>query len=193
MDMTAIGDKLRGAKVIHNHPDSKDYYGDCFSMEDFRTFFVYRLKRLEVISGLGWYSLEYEGKPISSEKSELLYKNAELYVMDRALQTGNEIESMQLEIMKRLNQTVPGLKLRSKKMTYEEELALFIKSAKEEREKIYDEIFSSGIGSQKAAELSQELQRVRRKQNKEFRQLRAKYHLPPPEIIGRLKPSKEGE
>ncbi|WP_299413504.1 hypothetical protein [uncultured Dialister sp.] len=78
-------------------------------------------------------------------------------------------------------------------MTYEEELALFIKSAKEEREKIYDEIFSSGIGSQKAAELNQELQRVRRKQNKEFRQLRAKYHLPPPEIIGRIKPSKEGE
>lgn len=59
--------------------------------------------------------MEYEGKPISSEKSELLYKNAELYVMDRALQTGKEIESMQLEIMKRLNQTVPGLKLRGKK------------------------------------------------------------------------------
>lgn len=78
-------------------------------------------------------------------------------------------------------------------MTYEEELALFIKSAKEEREKIYDEIFSSGIHSQKAAKLNQELQRVRRKQNKEFRQLRAKYHLPPPEIIGRIKPSKEGE
>lgn len=78
-------------------------------------------------------------------------------------------------------------------MTYEEELALFIKSAKEEREKIYDEISSSGIGSQKAAELNQELQRIRRKQNKEFRQLRAKYHLPPPEIIGRIKPSKEGE
>ena len=32
MDMTAIGDKLQGAKVIHNHPDSQDYYGDCFSM-----------------------------------------------------------------------------------------------------------------------------------------------------------------
>ena len=78
-------------------------------------------------------------------------------------------------------------------MTYEEELALFIKSAKEEREKFYDEIFSAGIHSQKSAELNQELQKVHRKQNKEFRQLRAKYHLPPPEIIGRLKPSKEGE
>lgn len=119
MDMTAIGDKLQGAKVIHNHPDSKDYYGDCFSMGDFHVFFEYRfeyrLKRLEVISGLGRYSLEYEGKPISSEKSELLYKNAGLYVMDRALQTGKKIESIQLEIMKYLNQTVSGLKLRSQK------------------------------------------------------------------------------
>ena len=78
-------------------------------------------------------------------------------------------------------------------MTYEEELALFIKSAKEEREKIYDEISSSGIGSQKAAELNQELHKVHRKQNKEFRQLRAIYHLPPPKIIGRINPSKEGE
>lgn len=72
-------------------------------------------------------------------------------------------------------------------MTYEEELALFIKSAKEEREKIYDEISSSGIHSQKAAKLNQELQRVRRKQNKEFRQLRAKYHLSPPKVIDNSK------
>ena len=64
VDMTAIGDKLQEAKVIHKHPDSKDYYGDCFSIEDFRTFFIYRLKRLEVISGLGRYSLEYEGNPV---------------------------------------------------------------------------------------------------------------------------------
>lgn len=84
-------------------------------MGDFHAFFEYGLKRMEVISGLGRYSLEYEGKTISSEKSDLLYKNAELYVMDKALQTGKEIESMQLEIMKRLNQTVPGLKLRSQK------------------------------------------------------------------------------
>jgi hypothetical protein len=114
-DMSDIGDKLQGAKVIHNHPDSKDYYGDCFSMNDFSTFFEYQLKRLEVVSGLGRYAMEYEGKPISSEKSELLYKNAELYVMDRALQTEKEIESIQLEIMKYLNQTVSGLKLRSQK------------------------------------------------------------------------------
>lgn len=115
VDITAIGDKLQGAKVIHNHPDSKDYYGDCFSMEDFSTFFEYQLKRLEVVSGLGRYSLEYSGNTIAPEKANMLYKNAELYIMDRALQTGEEIKSMQLETMKRLNQTVPGLKLRSQK------------------------------------------------------------------------------
>ncbi|WP_299143055.1 hypothetical protein [uncultured Dialister sp.] len=39
VDMAAIGDKLQGAKVIHNHPDNKEYYGDCFSMNDFCTSF----------------------------------------------------------------------------------------------------------------------------------------------------------
>lgn len=115
VDMTAIGDKLQGAKVIHNHPDSKDYCGDCFRMEDFSTFFEYQLKRMEVISGLGRYSLEYNGNTIAQEKANMLYKNAELYIMDRALQTGEEIKSMQLETMKILNQTVQGLKLRSQK------------------------------------------------------------------------------
>lgn len=113
--MTAIGDKLQGAKVIHNHPDSKDYYGDCFSSNDFFIFCKYRLKQLEVISGLGRYSLEYSGNTIAPEKANMLYKNAELYIMDRALQTGEEIKSMQLETMKILNQTVQGLKLRSQK------------------------------------------------------------------------------
>lgn len=113
VDITAIGDKLQGAKVIHNHPDSKDYYGDCFSMNDFSTFFEYQLKRLEVVSGLGRYLLEYNDNTIAPEKANMLYKNAELNIMDRALQTGEEIKSMKLEIMKILNRTVQGLKLRS--------------------------------------------------------------------------------
>lgn len=113
MDMTAVGDKLQGAKVIHKRPDSKDYYGDCFSMNDFSTFFEYQLKRLEVVSGLGRYLLEYNDNTIAPEKTNMLYKNAELNIMDRALQTGEEIKSMKLEIMKILNRTVQGLKLRS--------------------------------------------------------------------------------
>ena len=73
VDMTAIGDKLQGAKVIHNHPDSKDYYGDCFSMNDFSTFFEYQLKRLEVVSGLG-------GIHWSMRENPFLPKNPSCYI-----------------------------------------------------------------------------------------------------------------
>lgn len=76
MDMTAVGDKLQGAKVIHNHPGSKNYYGDCFSMNDFSTFFEYQLKRLEVVSGLGRHAMEYDGPFISHEEAGRLYESA---------------------------------------------------------------------------------------------------------------------
>lgn len=114
MDMTAIGDKLQGAKVIHNHPDSKDYYGDCFSMNDFSTFFEYQLKRLEVVSGLGRYAMEYDGVPISAEDAEKLYQLADKdnTTLNYAFQTGNPREYEQLKIMEKLNRTVRGLKFR---------------------------------------------------------------------------------
>lgn len=112
MDMTAIGDKLQGAKVIHNHPDSKDYYGDCFSMNDFSTFFEYQLKRLEVVSGLGRYAMEYEGKPISREKAKRLYSSADDKTLNVAFQTGEPREYEQLKIMEKLNEIVYGLKFR---------------------------------------------------------------------------------
>lgn len=57
VDIAVLGPKLQGAKVIHNHPDDGDIYGDCFSEEDFVAFFNHRLKRLEVTSGLGRYML----------------------------------------------------------------------------------------------------------------------------------------
>lgn len=112
MDMSDIGDKLQGAKVIHNHPDSKDYYGDCFSMNDFSTFFEYQLKRLEVVSGLGRYAMEYDGDPISSEEAERLYKSANEETLNKAFQTVEPREYEQLSIMKRLNKIVYGLKFR---------------------------------------------------------------------------------
>ncbi len=112
VDITAIGDKLQGAKVIHNHPDSKDYYGDCFSMEDFSTFFKYRLKRLEFISGLGWYAMEYEGDPISSGEAERLYESANEETLNKAFQTVEPREHEQLSIMKRLNKIVYDLKFK---------------------------------------------------------------------------------
>lgn len=110
MDMTAIGDKLQGAKVIHKHPDSKDYYGDCFSMNDFSTFFEYQLKRLEVVSGLGRYAMEYDGNPISSEKAKKLYLSAKEKTLDKALQTGKTIDYEQMRTMAKLNEMVQGLK-----------------------------------------------------------------------------------
>lgn len=110
VDITAIGDKLQGAKVIHNHPDSKDYYGDCFSIGDFHAFFEYRLKRLEVISGLGRFVMEYDGRYISSEKAKELYQSAKEKIFTEALRTGKPIDYEQLRIMKKLNETVQGLK-----------------------------------------------------------------------------------
>ena len=53
VDSTILWPKLQGAKVIHNHPDDGTIYGDCFSFADFSAFFKYKIKRLEVISGLG--------------------------------------------------------------------------------------------------------------------------------------------
>lgn len=110
VDITAIGDKLQGAKVIHNHPDSKDYYGDCFSIEDFHAFFEYRLKRLEVISGLGRFVMEYDGRYISSEKAKELYQSAKEKILTEALRTDKPIDYEQLRIMKKLNEKVQGLK-----------------------------------------------------------------------------------
>lgn len=112
MDMTAIGDKLQGAKVIHNHPDSKDYYGDCFSMNDFSTFFEYQMKRLEVVSGLGRYVMEYDGRSISSEKAKELYLSAKNEILSKAFQIGKTIDYEQLRIMEKLNEMVHGLKFR---------------------------------------------------------------------------------
>lgn len=110
--MTAIGDKLQGAKVIHNHPDSQDYYGDCFSMNDFSTFFEYQLKRLEVVSGLGRYAMEYDGNPISSEEAERLYESANEETLDNAFLSREPREYEQLSIMERLNEIVHGLKFK---------------------------------------------------------------------------------
>lgn len=115
VDITAIGDKLQGAKVIHNHPDSKDYYGDCFSMEDFRTFFEYQLKRLEVVSGLGRYSMEYDGGFITKENAKMKYIEFGDKVLTNAMKTSKAIQYKQLDIMNLLNKTIQGLRFKKVK------------------------------------------------------------------------------
>ncbi|WP_303051938.1 minor capsid protein [uncultured Dialister sp.] len=112
VDITAIGDKLQGAKVIHNHPDSKDYYGDCFSFNDFCTFFECKLKRLEVVSGLGRYAMEYDGPFISHKEAGRLYESANEETLDNAFLSREPREYEQLVIMERLNKVVHGLKFK---------------------------------------------------------------------------------
>ena len=115
VDITAIGDKLQGAKVIHNRPDSKDYYGDCFSMEDFSTFFEYQLKRLEVVSGLGRYSMEYDGGFITKENAKMKYIESGDKVLTNAMKTSKAIQYKQLDIMNLLNKTIQGLRFKKVK------------------------------------------------------------------------------
>lgn len=112
VDITVLGPKLQGAKVIHNHPDYGNTYGDCFSKADFVAFFNYRLKRLEVTSGLGRYMIEYAGPPITADKAYTLYHRGYEKLIDTSLKTGEMVEYEQLKIMEYLGQFVPGLKFK---------------------------------------------------------------------------------
>ena len=112
VDITVLGPKLQGAKVIHNHPDYGNTYGDCFSKDDFVAFFNYRLKRLEVTSGLGRYMIEYAGPPITADKAYTLYHRGYEKLIDTSLKTGEMVEYEQLKIMEYLGQFVPGLKFK---------------------------------------------------------------------------------
>lgn len=65
-------------------------------------------------------------------------------------------------------------------MSYEEELELFIESAKKEQEQIYDAFLKADGDFPKQALLSRELQILYKEQYKRFLNLRAKYNLPMP-------------
>lgn len=39
VNVSVLGTKLQESKVIHNHPDDGNIYGDCFSLADFSAFF----------------------------------------------------------------------------------------------------------------------------------------------------------
>ena len=109
VDISVLGEKLNGAKVIHNHPDSKEFYGDCFSVEDFSAFFKHSIHRLEFVSGLGRYSIEYNGAHITESEAVDLYNKAYTKVLDEAFHSGKAIKYRQLEIMKWLSKNLTGL------------------------------------------------------------------------------------
>ena len=115
VDITVLGPKLQGAKVIHNHPDSEDFYGDCFSIDDFGTFFEYRIKRLELNSGLGRYSMEYNGEAITKVRARELYNEADQKVLNTAFINGETIQYKQLDIMNLLGKTIRGLQFKEMK------------------------------------------------------------------------------
>lgn len=109
VDIAVLGPKLQGAKVIHNHPDYGNNYGDCFSLADFSAFFNYKIKRLEVISGLGHYSIEYNGLPLPEGQLLKLYNEAYYAVLDKVWKSGSTIEYMQRDIATWLGKNIKGL------------------------------------------------------------------------------------
>ena len=54
--------------------------------------------------------MKYDGRYISSEKAKELYQSAKGKIFTEALRTGKPIDYEQLRIMKKLNETVQGLK-----------------------------------------------------------------------------------
>ena len=110
VDITVLGPKLQGTKVIHNHPDDGDVYGDCFSCSDFTTFFRCKIKRLEVTSGLGRFSMEYYGEPITETQAYWLYKQGYRHVLAESIKSGNVVDYEQRVIMRYLRDSVPSLK-----------------------------------------------------------------------------------
>ena len=81
-------------------------------MNDFCTFFECKLKRLEVVSGLGRYSLEYEGNPVSLIEADKLYRMAQVKSLNFAFKNLRPAEYEQLNIMKCLAKEMQGLKFR---------------------------------------------------------------------------------
>ena len=104
-----VGDTLKGAYVTHNHPDQGEFFGDCFSKADFKGFFKYGLKELQVSSGLGRYSISYDGNYISEKEAEALYNEARKNVFERAFQNGEWVEYEQFDTMEFLSGMMKNL------------------------------------------------------------------------------------
>lgn len=71
-------------------------------------------------------------------------------------------------------------------MIYEEELAAFIQKAKDEERSAIHAVACAG-SLMEMVKLEKELNKLKRKHDKEFCELRAKYHLPLPKVVNSLK------
>ena len=115
VDISIIGEKLNGAKVIHNHPDNKNNYGDCFSKTDFSTYFRWSIGQLDVTSGLGRFTMKYSGNTMTAEKAVQLYDEAYNEVVNLALWGGKTIKYIQKCVMEELNAKLEHLEYKEYK------------------------------------------------------------------------------
>lgn len=115
VDISIIGEKLNGAKVIHNHPDNKNDYGDCFSKTDFSTYFRWSIGQLDVTSGLGRFTMKYSGNTMTAEKAVQLYDEAYNEVVNSALWGGKTIRYIQKCVMEELNAKLEHLEYKEYK------------------------------------------------------------------------------
>lgn len=104
-----VEDSLKDAIVIHNHPDGRDLFGDCFSKDDFSAFFQYGIKELQVFSGLGRFSMTYSGNYFLKEEAESLYDEALNKIWENAFSSRKRIAYEQLGIMQELDKMIEGL------------------------------------------------------------------------------------
>lgn len=107
-----VGEDLKGAYIIHNHPDQGEFLGDCFSKDDLKGFFKYEIKELQVSSGLGRYSITYDGEYISEDEIANMYEDARLTALEKAYQNKEMIEYEQLETMNVLSERLARLNFR---------------------------------------------------------------------------------
>lgn len=105
-------DALIGAKVIHNHPDTDDMFGDCFSREDFIFFFEKNIGELQVTSHLGRYSMVYNGdKSISTIEAYELYNRAYKEALQEAFENMEPFDYGQLSTMEWISKNIEGFEL----------------------------------------------------------------------------------
>ena len=78
-------------------------------------------------------------------------------------------------------------------MNYEEALDALIKRATAEHREILKQFIHVKPWTEESAKLSRKLQLMYKRHNKEFSELRAKYHLPPPELVDSIYPKDEND
>ena len=76
-------------------------------------------------------------------------------------------------------------------MNYEEALDALIKRATAEHREIIKQFIHAKPWTEEGMNLSRKLQLMQKRHNKEFSELRAKYHLPPPKVVDSI--LKKGE